>query len=173
MPSSCEDPQGLCLASPAVQTASLLASAVSSPCWAGFGLSELPCTPSLQERSGHQPDPLPQGCIQALGLLSRDLSHRPSSLGPGHPHLPHAPAPAVQAAGHRMSRKLQCQAGFLLTWHKPRELSSHHCRAAKHQASCITAPKPSSSFRGSTWQAASGSKCLMLHHCLIKTSVRL
>lgn len=161
------------MASPAVQTASLLGFAVISPCWAGFGLSELPCNPSLQERRSYQPDPLPQGCIQALGLLSRDLSPRPSSLGPGHPHLPHLSAPAVQAAGHRMSRMLQRQAGFLLPWHKPRELSPHHCCAAKHQASSIAAPKPSSSLRESTWQAASVSKCIMVHQCLIKTSARL
>lgn len=169
---SCEDPYGLCWALPAVQTASLLASAVISFCWAGFGLSELPCTRSLPERSGDQPDPLPQGHIQALGLFSGDLSPGPHPLGPRHPHLPHLPAPAGQVAGH-MSRMLLCQAGFLLTWHKPRELSSHHCHAAKHQASGITAPKHSSSFRGSAWQAASVSKCIMVHRCLVKTSTWL
>lgn len=85
---SCEDPYGLCWALPAVQTASLLASAVISFCWAGFGLSELPCTRSLPERSGDQPDPLPQGRIQALGLFSGDLFPRPSSLGTQTPSSP-------------------------------------------------------------------------------------
>lgn len=160
------------MASPAVQTASLLASAVMSPCWAGFGLSELPCTPSLQERSVYQPEPLPQGHIQALRLSAGTSTPGHLLWGAGHPHLPHLPAPDVQVEGH-VSRMLRCQAGFLLTWHNPRKLSSRHCRAAKHQASSITAPETSSSFRGSTWQAASMSKHVMVHQCLIKTSARL
>lgn len=164
--------KGLCLASPAVQTASLLASAIISPCWVGFGLSELPCTPSLWEESGSQADSLPQGHIQALELSAGTSPPAHLLWGSRPPHLPLFPAPAVQVLGH-MSRMLQCQAGFLLTWHKPRELSSHHCCAAKHQASSSTAPKPSSSSRASTWQAASVSKCVTVHQCLTKTSARL
>lgn len=138
----------------------------------------------LGSQSCPEPPFCRRGVATSLILFPRVISRRWGSSpgtsspglflwGPPHPHLPHLPAPAVQAVGHRMSRMLQCQAGFLLAWHKPRELSSHHSRAAKHQASSIPAPKPSSSFRASTWQAASVSKCIMVHQCLTKTSARL
>lgn len=181
MPSPGEHPRGLCLASPAVQTTSLPVSAVTSPCWAGFGVSVPPSSsvPLLQKRSGYQPGPLPQGHIQAPGLSAgtSPLGHlllwrwRPPSPPPSSTPLPLS-SPSVHAVGH-MSGTLWCQAGWLLTWHKPRELSSHRRCAAKHQAFSISAPKPISSFKGSTLQAASMSKCVTVHQCLIKTSARL
>ena len=149
MPSPREDLQRLCLASPAMQTASLPASAITSPCWAGFGVSV---------------PPLPKShccwreVATSLVLFPRATSrHRGSQQGPplqgipswggGDPHLLHlpaplcpSPAPDVHVVGH-MSGMLQCQAGWLLAWHKPRELSSRRCHAAKHQAFSISLPQ--------------------------------
>lgn len=119
----------------------------------GIQCPPTPPVPLLQERSGCQLGPLPH---PGTGALSRDLPaplQDISSRGGEDPYLPQLPAPLcpssapdVRAVGH-VSRMVQCQAGWLPIWHKPRELSSHCCCAAKHQAFSITAPKPICSFR--------------------------
>lgn len=181
IPSPCEDPLGLRSALPAVQTASLPASAVISHCWAGFGgsVSLTPPVLLLQERSGCQPAPLLLVHIQALGDSAGNSPPGHLFLGRWGPPSPPPssvplpwPAPDVHTVGH-VSGMLWCQAVWLLAWHKPRELSSQCCCTAKHQASSISAPKPISIFRGSTLQTLRMSKCGAVHHCLRKTSARL
>lgn len=90
---------------------------------------------------GSQQGP-PLQSISCWGCGDPNLPDLPTSLWP-------SPAPDTHTVGH-MSGMLWCQAGWLLTWHKPRELSSRCRHAAKHQVFSISVPKPPSSFRGST-----------------------
>lgn len=144
----------------------------------------------FQHPSAHPVPLLQEMWLPACSSSPRTTArHRGSQQGPPHqdiaswgggdPHLTHlpaplcpSPAPDVNTVGH-VSGMLRCQVGWLLAWHKPRELSSCCRGAAKHQAFSISAPNPISSFRGSTLQAVSMSKCVTVHQCLIKTSARL